>query len=375
MINTWEGVIGLEGKPTGDGRLIAPNGLTWDTLPVPLRWVKSDTGEHQNAVVVGQLQRVERWQDGTIYGYGTFDMDSPEGEEAHRQVSENLTPGVSMDLDDMVASIEEGADSKGRDAVTITEARIRALTIVAIPAFAEAKIALSTKSEEPTEFADEELEQLLASALSVDPSWFDDPKLAGPTGLTVTSDGRVYGHLALFDTCHIADPAGAGVCVSPPTSPSGYAYFHTGEILADNGQRIPVGHLTMDTVHAGPKMSASSTSSHYENTGAVAADVVAGEDRFGIWVAGRARPEADWERFRAAPLSGDWRRIGGNLELVAALSVNVPGFPVPRTKALVASGDVHSLVASGTLSERLDDYKKLSRDLKVERYRNLSAQL
>ena len=52
---------------------------------------------------------------------------------------------------------------------------------------------------------------------------------------------------------------------------------------------------------------------------------------------------------RGSPLSGDWRRIAGNLELVAALAVNVPGFPIPRPAGMVASGRMHSLVASGML--------------------------
>jgi hypothetical protein len=38
------------------------------------------------------------------------------------------------------------------------------------------------------------------------------------------------------------------------------------------------------------------------------------------------------------------------MELVAALSVNVQGFPVPRPKGLVASGRMVSLVASGMLA-------------------------
>ena len=46
---------------------------------------------------------------------------------------------------------------------------------------------------------------------------------------------------------------------------------------------------------------------------------------------------------KSAPMSGDWRRIGGNLELMAVLAVNLPGFPVLRTKALVASGATQSL--------------------------------
>jgi hypothetical protein len=54
--------------------------------------------------------------------------------------------------------------------------------------------------------------------------------------------------------------------------------------------------------------------------------------------------DEDIREFRAAPLSGDWRRIAGRLELVGALSVNTPGFPVPRVKALVASGETETLL-------------------------------
>jgi hypothetical protein len=36
----------------------------------------------------------------------------------------------------------------------------------------------------------------------------------------------------------------------------------------------------------------------------------------------------------ASDVSGDWRRIGGNLELVAVLAVNVPGFPKIRVREL-----------------------------------------
>ena len=85
---------------------------------------------------------------------------------------------------------------------------------------------------------------------------------------------------------------------------------------------------------------------HYDNTGTAVADVAVGEDEFGIWVAGAIRPGATPSQVEAlsrSSLSGDWRRIGGNLELVAALSVNTPGFPL----AVVASGRVEALVASG----------------------------
>ena len=133
-----------------------------------------------------------------------------------------------------------------------------------------------------------------------------------------------------------------------------YAYFTTGEVLCADGTCVPVGHITMGTGHAGPTMAARPAAEHYDNTGAVVADVAAGEDAFGIWVSGRVRPDiGDTIRgaLRAAALSGDWRRIGGNLELVAALAVNVPGFPIPRTQSSLAAGAQVSLVASGIVTE------------------------
>jgi hypothetical protein len=140
--------------------------------------------------------------------------------------------------------------------------------------------------------------------------------------------------------------------VPPPHSATRYSHFHTGAVLTEDGAEVPVGHITLDTLHASATLTPASTLAHYENTGTVVADVAAGEDRFGIWVAGALRPWATPEQvrsLRSAPLSGDWRRIAGSLELVAALAVNVPGFPVPRPSGLVAGGVVQSLVASGML--------------------------
>ena len=51
---------------------------------------------------------------------------------------------------------------------------------------------------------------------------------------------------------------------------------------------------------------------------------------------------------RANPPSGDWRSLNNNLELVAALSVVVPGFPIPRSQlALSASAGISALILPG----------------------------
>ncbi len=76
--------------------------------------------------------------------------------------------------------------------------------------------------------------------------------------------------------------------------------------------------------------------------------VRAGEDEFGIWIAGAIVPDANARKvakLRRSPISGDWRGVDGHLELTAALAVNVPAFPV-----YAMDGDEQfSLVAAGVV--------------------------
>ncbi len=182
--------------------------------------------------------------------------------------------------------------------------------------------------------------------------WFTDPHLPGPTALTVTDEGRVYGHLATWGTCHIGIP---GTCTEAPHSPSDYAYYRTGVVNTEAGE-VRVGQITMETGHAPLSAGARAAAAHYDNTGTVVADVAAGEDEFGIWLAGQMRPglsAAQVDAMRAAgAVSGDWRAIGGSLDLVAALVVNVPGFPVPRTSLAASGGHQESLVACGVVGKQ-----------------------
>ena len=71
------------------------------------------------------------------------------------------------------------------------------------------------------------------------------PPSAAPP-LTVTADGRVYGHIASFNTLHIGLPGNR----KPPRSASGYKFFRTGVIAAASGKDIPVGQLTLAGGHA-----------------------------------------------------------------------------------------------------------------------------
>lgn len=177
--------------------------------------------------------------------------------------------------------------------------------------------------------------------------WFHNPNLSAATPLTVTADGQVFGHLAAWNRCHSGI---TGQCLMAPRSAAGYKYFLNGKVLTASGSQIPVGRLTVGTGHAGRALSRIPAIEHYDNTGTAVAVVNAGEDRHGIWVAGAVVPGAAEEKvaeLRRSPLSGDWRAMEGNLELVAALAVNSPGYPVVSQ---TASGELESLCAAGVVT-------------------------
>lgn len=177
-------------------------------------------------------------------------------------------------------------------------------------------------------------------------SWFSNPRLTAKTPLTVTEDGQVYGHLAAWGECH--RDVGMRECVLAPKSHQEYAPFHLGQVATAEGEVIRAGKIVMDTRHADISLGYASAALHYDNTGDEAAVVRAGEDAYGIWVAGAVVPEATQNtvaKLRRSPLSGDWRRVDGHLELIAALAVNVPAFPVyamdgEEQTALCAAGTV-----------------------------------
>jgi hypothetical protein len=177
-------------------------------------------------------------------------------------------------------------------------------------------------------------------------SWFQEPPMKSRMPFTVYPDGRVAGLIAAFGVCH----AGIGnECVMAPRTAADYKYFKNGQVLTSDGQMIKVGKITQGTGHAGPRMGYIPAADHYDNTGTVSAVVNVGENRFGIWAAGALVSDLSEEQaaeLRRSPISGDWRRINGNLELVAALAVNVPGFPII---ASLESGEVESITAAGVV--------------------------
>ncbi len=373
---------------SGDERSFNKNSITSRDLPLPLMWqIKTGSG-HDGSVVVGRIDTLEVFEDGTVGNVrGVFDV-GPFGREAERMVRGQFLRGVSVDLDKFKAQVEEPSDEDKElsdkntienEKITVKAARLMGITIVPKPAFQECYIMIEEEPtleleeapfaegiyEEISEDYEYQLASIAASAAPIVPpkSWFKDPGLNQPTPLTVTDDGRVFGHIAAWQTSHIGMP---GRNVKPPRSASQYAYFRNGVLRTDEGD-IQVGQLTLAGGHASLSASAEEAIKHYDDTDSAVADVVAGEDQFGIYVAGALRPDVTPRQiraFRASSPSGDWRPINGRLELVAVCNVNVPGFPIAR--AITASGGVPgALVAAGAAF--LAEIKENSRLSDMER--------
>lgn len=376
-IASWHAVLTVEGLRTTDHRAIAPGALTWRPLPIPLMWQMENWGDHMSSVLVGKIDTISRDDTtGHINATGTWDLDGPNGAEAARLSAAGLLRWVSVDLEVLQSELVEiGAPEPDLFDLLFwsqtaagepleydwyeefTEARIMGATMLPFPAFPQAVIAPTTVAlpdVPPMKEVATVQPGLIACALPDMPpkGWFEDPALTAPTPLTITDEGRVFGHVACWGTCHTGF---TDVCICPPRSTSGYAYAMAGgHVHTDDGD-VRVGHLTMNAGHADLSADHRTAAAHYDNTATAFADVRFGEDDHGIWCAGVLRPdvsEIDVRRARASSLSGDWRDIGGSLELVACLAVNVPGFPITsaaelRRAALTASGELRALVAAG----------------------------
>jgi hypothetical protein len=383
----WRGPLTVEGIETGDGREFKPDALTWADLPLPLRWNKEDShgGEpHTVAVNVGRIDKVWREDGGLVMGEGVLDLSTEDGRTVHGKIKGQFLRGVSVDVDsikdadmELVWPTDPDEDGEGSpfdmlfaspEKVVFNKGRIRAATLVDIPAFAEAYIALLDEAGavvaggEPIGAVREARvrsvqARTVEAPLRPPAGWFSSPSLSVPTGITVTPEGRVYGHAALWGTCHIGQE---GVCVTPPHEEA-HPYFMTGNVWTEDGGSVGVGQITVGTGHAPLSYGYRAAADHYDNTGAAVADVAVGNDAHGIWVAGSIRPGTSEQRIHelraAGQVSGDWRRIGGNLRLVGLLAVNVPGFPVPKLKTHLTSGQQLALVAAGIpqLSEGLTE--------------------
>lgn len=385
--------------------------IGWRDGRIPFTFSDREGDPHMEAVHVGNLFNLRRESiDGTMWVVADLDWDTDElAVEAKRLVDEDRITGVSISPSDLEAFLICGTpDNPTAESVRAlaelfnpescpeenwTEAWINIVigsaTLLMGPAFEDAEViaagvpvasegletepfnvltattmtvtqpninyvstspmvTLSTLAVEVQE-AFKEGVQAAADLKRPPADWFTDPTLDGPTALTIDDDGKVAGHLALWSTCH----RGFGNdCVTPPQDATDYAEFHdNARVMLDTGELLGVGCLTVDVSHADMRASAEEAKRHYDHSGTTVAQVRAGQDEHGVWLAGAVVPwatPAQIEKLRRLSLSGDWRPKGGSYFLIAAQAVPVPGFPI---RAKVASGIQVSLTTIGPANE------------------------
>lgn len=167
------GVLAPEGVETGDGRGFREGALSSRPLPYPLRLetVGSHGGNNTSEVVtVGRID--EAWRDEATKQWrfrGAVILSKPGAAAAIEGIIDGSGRGVSIDADAMAVDMDgfsdeviAAAEAAGKNPTTwFSETRIAGLTIVPIPAFHEAYIALGH------EFEEDMTEEALAAAAAV----------------------------------------------------------------------------------------------------------------------------------------------------------------------------------------------------------------
>lgn len=353
MPRIWSAVLARLGTPTGDGRIIDPAGVSFRDLPMPLMWQEKTSQGHDGAVTVGSIESVSI-ESGMVLARGSL-LDLFPDRDRLIELVEARVVGPSVDISDDVEYVMDDSER-----MLITRAGIGGATLVPIEAFSDVSITMEpelvsvggTAEAEPTPY-------LQASSSQVSPpvevqerptslpplDWFTKPDLDRLTPLTVSDTGRVFGHIAGWESCHVGLPG----CVTPPPSYSNYSYFLQSSQQLSDGTTIPVGTLVAGPRHADAQLAFHAATQHYDDPSAAVARVMAGEDEFGIWVAGWVLPtatETARQTFMSSPVSGDWRRVGGNLELIAVCSVNSAGFPIPKARVAFSNGHQRTLIGT-----------------------------
>lgn len=377
-----------EGEKTPDGRYIDPYAINFDRLPpYPFRIQtrQPESGGHAGAELAGVLTKFYR--DGTtLVLEGPLDLGSEAGRETERLIKEGILQTWSPDLGDVYWDEEvEEMDAEGhatRILSHVTKGMFLGATAVAIPALGNAVMELVDEdgnvvvpalvrgiaADATVDSTNESTFPSIGAALRSLTAAVDVPRLPASSFTkpvldslqrynTVTPEGRVYGHVASYDECHIGY---LNRCISineiaDCNGNGDFEFAYAGFITADDDSRIPVGPIPIKGGHADRSLSWQAARSHYDDPASVVAYVVYGMDEFGLWYSGHLSPLATPEMvftFLAHGVSLDAREINGDLRYLATCCVNLPGFQKLGVR-LVADGEVEedarilSLVAAG----------------------------
>lgn len=343
------------------------------TSTVPLMYMTRTDFGHFGAELVGFFSEITE-ADGTIHAAGRF-YDTELGATARDMLKDGRSFGISVDPgeatqveEDFVCEEfdDDGWCVAGEYSLNFLVYEIIGATMTAMQGFPNAAIKMATGVQASAQVAlARRIAGQIAATAGTPAAEIDTParpardammmappvlgqpfrggELAdeflidqgdGSLAIPLTIEAPyVFGHVARWGACHTGDPWGAGVCAGPEPSLSSYAYFHTGHVLCDDGSDVPTGVLTVGPEHAPAAMAPFAAADYYASAANGWADVHAVDDDFGIFVCGVLRPnltELDLRVLRALSLSGDWRSIGGNMEMIGALAVNGPGLPIKR---------------------------------------------
>lgn len=166
MGTRWRGMLAPINQPTGDGRRMAKGAFRARPLPLALKWQRQDEMGHDSSVVVGLVDRLDIDEvSGEVWAEGELFDDQPQLPRLSQDVAEAMLltekriigPSVDAGAAEMIF-VREGSDTPLTDAdweellrqemdtgspapieMLFTDYEIAAATLVAIPAFAEAR--------------------------------------------------------------------------------------------------------------------------------------------------------------------------------------------------------------------------------------------
>lgn len=418
MGTRWRGLLAPINQPTGDGRRIGEGAFTHRPLPLPLKWQREDDQGHDASVIIGTLETITiDDKAGEVWGEGELFDDQPDLTRLSEDVKEaiHLTKagviGPSVDAGAAeVVWVKEGSDDPLTDddweqliweeidtgiaaplEMLFTLYEIAAATLVAIPAFAEARAfelldmepdtSAEAGSPEPVRPAAVTAAQRRQMALTaaagpvLPPAAVFDPPTEAPAYQLMTvhprREGenfrRLSGYAAAFGVCHVGH---RDACYTAPPTTTDYAMFHRHTFETDAGLvgvgRITTGHgrvgagcthlkCRSNDDHACDLASLTETIAHYDQLRTVAHVRATEYEGVGIWVQGILAADADDRDLAVLSrqrVSGDWRPVGAELELVEVLALarETEGFPIPHVA--MRDGRQVSLTAAGAVPPR-----------------------
>lgn len=391
-LGMWEACLVTEGVATDEvfetdesgsvvmGRLIPEGVLTWRTPPLPGGFAVNDVGSpadngHMGAPVACAATEIVR-EGNRIMARGPY-LDNADGMALKAAVDGGapIAPSIDLGASDQW---EITTEADGTSRRTLVAGSIAGFVVLPYEAqhstengewltwFRSAPDTALT----PPEAMPEEMPALVPVAASAvvacgagsfgaplypPREWFETPPPGDGDiqGLTVTDEGRIFGHIA-GGTCHIGIP---GTClrVSDGMLDRDFRVFHKGldgkgrGLKTEDGSLIQVGQVTLAGGHADTRLGAADARKHYDDTDSVIANVriVWDEAAEAPYMAGAIQhtaTEGHVQQLRAAGgVSVDYRELeDGRLHLVALPAIPVGGFPPLR--ALAGGGELKTLI-------------------------------